>query len=41
MVSGSYADCHIENEHVIVSSLHGVFELFLAFNVDYRFLRFK
>ena len=34
MLSGSLAECHIENGHIIVSSLHRVFELFLAFNVD-------
>ena len=33
MVSGSLADCHIENENIIFSILHGVLEHFLALNV--------
>ena len=34
MVSSGLAECHIENEHVIVSSLDGVLELYVVFNVD-------
>ena len=34
MVSGGLAESHKENELVILSSLDGVFELFLTFHVD-------
>ena len=34
MVTGNLAECHTENEVVIVFSLHCVFEHFLALNVD-------